>query len=168
MNIGIVITIWFLIKNVLSAMTKKSTEEELADKYNFELFENFNGCKDVYIKEAIVIKKLVDIKQKLLDVKGRFKGYLRNEIKDRLHQLRTQISMIDVTLGEFKSLKTYEYPQETDVKGAVKAMFFLHYTNYFNMTAAVHEGKLCFKDHHTGWELVNYHNFFSSQPRVKI
>ena len=57
--------------------------------------------------------------------------------------------------------------QETDVKGAVKAMFFLHYTNYFNMTAAVHEGKLCFKDHHTGWELVNYHNFFSSQMYFK-
>ena len=151
MNIGVLIFIWFLIKNV---MTKKSTEEELADKYNFELFENFNGCKDVYNKEAIAIKKLLDIKQKLLDVKGKFKGFLsygtKNEIKYILHQLRRQISMTADTLGEFKVLKTYEYPQESDVKGAVKAMFFLHYTNYFNMTAAVHEGKLCFKDHHTG------------------
>ena len=151
MNIGILIIIWFLIKNV---MTKKSTEEELSDKYNFELFENFNGCKDVYIKETIAIQKLLDIKQKILDFNIRFIGFLRygtkDKIKERVHQLQRQISMISVALGEFNAIETYEYPQESDFKGALKAMFFLHYTNYFNITAAVHEGKLCFKDHHSG------------------
>ena len=151
MNIGISIVIWFLIKNV---MTKKSTEEELSDKYNFELFENFNGCKVVYIKEKIAIQKLLDIKQKLLDFNIKFKGFLRygtkDKIKERVNQLQRQVSMISVALGEFNALETYEYPQEYDYKGALKAMFFLHYTNYFNITAAVHEGKLCFKDHHSG------------------
>ena len=151
MNIGISIIIWFLIKNV---MTKKSTEEELSDKYNFELFENFNGCKVVYIKEKIAIQKLLDIKQKLLDFNIKFKGFLRygtkDRIKERVNQLQRQVSMISVALGEFNELETYEYPQEYDYKGALKAMFFLHYTNHFNITAAVHEGKLCFKDHHSG------------------
>ena len=41
-------------------MKKRSIDEELATKFQFQLFENFDGCKGLYIQERKLVKKLRD------------------------------------------------------------------------------------------------------------
>ena len=40
-----------------------------------------------------------------------------------------------------------DFPIQSDLNGAIKAMFLLHYTHYLNITEAVTEGVLTFSNH---------------------
>ena len=139
-------------KNPDFKMKKKSIDVELSTKFQFQLFENFNGCKDLYIQEKNVVDKLMEVKQKLLEGKNKLRGFLkagdRKHREDMLSDFRRNISLIIHNINEFLEIETNEYPTESDMNGSIKAMFILHYSYYLNMTAAVHDGKLSYKDHH--------------------
>ena len=139
-------------KNPDFKMKKKSIDVELSTKFQFQLFENFNGCKDLYIQEKNVVDKLMEVKQKLLEAKNKLRGFLkagdRKHREDMLSDFRRNISLIIHNINEFLEIETNEYPTESDMNGSIKAMFILHYSYYLNMTAAVHDGKLSYKDHH--------------------
>ena len=131
-------------------MKKKSIDDEMSTKFQFQLFENFNGCRDLYIEEKNVVNKLMEVKQKLFEIKSKFIWFLKaGERKDRdtnmLPDFRRNISS---TIHNLEVEANEEYPTESDMNGSIKAMFILHYSYYLNMTAAVHEGKLSYKDHH--------------------
>ena len=156
---NILLVFFLLFKNNLCEemkkdmkMKKKSFDEELATKFQFQLFENFNGCKDLYIQEKNVVEKLMEVKQKLFEVKSKLSGFLKvgdkKDREDMLSDFRRNISATIRNINEFLEVETNEYPTDSDVNGSIKAMFILHYSYYLNMTAAVHDGKLSYKDHH--------------------
>ena len=156
-----------LYKNNLCEIKKRSIDEQLATKFQFQLFENFDGCKGLYIQERKLVKKLLEVKQRLLKAKSNFRGGLKADTKkDRTmsRDLRRKISSTINNLIEFSEVKTNEYPTESDMLGSVKAMFILHYSYYLNMTAAVHDGKLSYQDHHgmlkvyQAYEKLNIHD----------
>ena len=46
----------------------------IESRYEFNMFENFEGTKEVYIQEGKVINKILDFKRRILE--------LQNELKD--------------------------------------------------------------------------------------
>ena len=105
----------------------------------------------MHIKEIEVVNKLLAVKQNLLEAKHNLKSTLNNSITNvtgnLLHNLRWKISSSIDAVDELSNVSITEYPTELDVMGSIKAMFILHYSYYFNMTAAVYDGKLCYQDH---------------------
>ena len=123
-------------------MKKEILDEELAKKFQFQLFENFDGCRELYIQERKLVTKLLEVKQKLIKVKMDFRRI--TNLRSMLPGLRNSHNY----LTEFSEVKTNEYPTESDMLGSIKAMFILHYSYYLNMTRAVHDGQLSYQDHH--------------------
>ena len=123
-------------------MKKQILDEELAKKFQFQLFENFDGCRELYFKERKLVTKLLEVKQKLIKAKMNFA---------RITNLRAMLPGLRKShnyLIEFSQVKTNEYPTESDMLGSIKAMYILHYSYYLNMTGAVYDGKLSYQDHH--------------------
>ena len=156
----ILFVVCFLYKNVLCEMSDKSVDEHLVAKFQFHLFENFNGCRDVHMKEISVVKKLLALRQNLLETKNILRGFSKKVIEHLLSILRWKISSTIDTIDELSEVQTNEYPTDYDVMGSINAMFTLHYSYYLNMTAAVQEGKLSYQDHHgTHREYQAYEKF---------
>ena len=170
MKLVILFFVCLLYKNNLGEMSKRSIDEELATKFHFKLFENFNGCKGLYIQEKEVIKKLMKVKQKLVEAQIILRRILKDGPKkertkrETLSHLTRNISSTHNDLIELSEVKTNEYPIGSDMIGSVKAMFTLHNSYYFNMTDAVYNGKLSFQDHHgrqkvyQAYEKLNLHD----------
>ena len=137
-------------KKNLCEIKKELLDEELAKKFQFQLFENFDGCKGLYVQERKLVTKLLELKQKLLKAKINFRAVSKDRAKSRdmLLDLRRKISSTHNYLIELSEVKTNEYPTQSDVQGSIKAMFILHYSYYLNMTRAVHDGQLSYQDHH--------------------
>ena len=153
MRLAFLFVFCLLYKNNLCKKKKISIDEALGKKFKFQLFENFNGCKELYIQERNMVTKLIQVKQKLLEAQKNFRERLYAGVKkDRgdvlLSVLRIKTFSTLNDLIEFADVKTNEYPTEYDMIGSVKAMFILHYNYYLNITAAVYDGKLCYQDHH--------------------
>ena len=153
-------------KKNLCEIQKELLDEELAKKFQFQLFENFDGCKGLYVQERKLVTKLLEVKQKLLKAKMNFRAVSKDRTKSRdmLLDLRRKISSTHNYLIEFSEVKNNKYPTQSDVQGSIKAMFILHYSYYLNMTAAVYDGKLSYKDHHgilkeyQAYEKLNIHD----------
>ena len=67
MKLVTLFVIWLLYKNNFCEMKIRSIDEELATKFQFQMFENFDGCKELYIQERMLVKKLTEVRQKLLE-----------------------------------------------------------------------------------------------------
>ena len=63
--------------------TEVSVDEALGSRYKFDLFENFDGTKEVYLKEDVVLKKLLNIKTKLLECQNKLKNFIGTFKRDR-------------------------------------------------------------------------------------
>ena len=129
-------------KKNLCEIQKELLDEELAKKFQFQLFENSDGCRELYFKERNLVTKLLEVKQKLIKAKMNFRR--TTNLRAMLPGLRKSHNH----LIEFSEVKTNEYPTESDMLASIKAMFILHYSYYLNMTGAVHDGKLSYHDHH--------------------
>ena len=123
MKLVTLFVIWLLYKNNLCEMKIRSIDEELATKFQFQMFENFDGCKELYIQERKLVKKLMEVKQKLLEAQINFRGILKAGTKidrtkgDMLPDLRRKISSPLNNLIEFSEVKTQKYPTESDMMG---------------------------------------------------
>ena len=141
-----------LWKSIICVMSTKSVDEHLVAKFQFQLFENFNVCRDVYLKEIKVLKKLLEVRQNLLEAKRNLRDILKsgdNSISENmLPSVKGKLSSTIDIISELSKVQTNEYPTDFDVMGSIKAMFILHSSYDLNMTAAVHEGKLSYQDHH--------------------
>ena len=136
---------------VKSEMKKKvSIDEALGSRYKFDLFENFDGTKEVYLKEDVVIKKLLNIKTKLLECQNKLKNFIgafKRDREDILPDLRRVLNNgFKNQLENSVALKemTKEYPTKNDYNGAIKGMVVLHFSYYYNVTKAVEEGKISY------------------------
>ena len=65
-----------------------SIDEELGNKYRFDLFENFDGIKEVYMEEAKFVRKLMSIKTKILESKDELERFLQTSKQDHENMLK--------------------------------------------------------------------------------
>ena len=75
-----------------------SIDEELGNKYRFDLFENFDGTKEVYMEEAKVVRKLMNVKTKILESKHKLEKFLQTSKKDHEHMLKNLREVISNSL----------------------------------------------------------------------
>ena len=127
---------------------QNSIDAQMGKQYQFELFENFNGCADVYRKEAEIVNQLSDIKKKLTKVQEKLTklGKCSRLMKDLKIHLESAKNYQSKQILNFESVH-YDFPKVIDVIGSIKAMFILHYSYNINMSLAVQDGTLAYKDH---------------------
>ena len=139
----------------------KSIDQVLGERYKFDLFENFEGCAEVYKHEAKVVAKLSEIKLKLASVKENLTIFVikaqKRDREDSLPELRRLV--LEENQNHVKDQNdlvtmTDELPTQSDHEGAVKAVFMLHYSYFLNLTLAVTHGVLSYYNHHR--RLVEY------------
>ena len=151
----------FVIIQAEEKKKSKSIDQMLGEKYKFDLFENFEGCAEVYKHEAKVVAKLSEIKLKLANVKENLSKFIikaqKRDREDILPELRRLVHEENQNYvkdqNDFANM-TEEFPTQSDHEGAVKAMFMLHYSYFLNLTLAVTDGVLSYYNHHM--RLVQY------------
>ena len=104
----------------------KSLDEQLGSKYQFDLFENEEGCKSVYKSEKIFVEKLFEMRENLDIIKikiqqfrqlQKFQNGIKKYVEGFFHnQTKT---MQDI------NKKTNEFPTIRDDDGKFKKKFFL-------------------------------------------
>ena len=139
----------------------KSIDQVLGERYKFDLFENFEGCAEVYKHEAKVVAKLSEIKLKLASVKENLTIFVlkaqKRDREDSLPELRRLVLEENQNYVKDQNdlvTMTDELPTQSDHEGAVKAVFMLHYSYFLNLTLAVTHGVLSYYNHHR--RLVEY------------
>lgn len=130
--------------------SSKSIDQLMGEKYKFDLFENFEACAEVYQHEKKVVDKLMEIKSKLSHMAKHISTFNTkskyNINKDMILKLRKNL----IGEGQLKKIKSslnslsHILPRKKDYKGAIKAMFMLHYSYDLNLTHAITEGGLLF------------------------
>ena len=133
----------------------KSIDQVLGERYKFDLFENFEGCAEVYKHEAKVVAKLSEIKLKLASVKENLTIFVlkaqKRDREDSLPELRRLVLEENQNYVKDQNdlvTMTDELPTQSDHEGAVKAVFMLHYSYFLNLTLAVTHGVLSYYNHH--------------------
>ena len=61
------------LKIVRSSENQRSIDEELGSKTQFDLFENFDGCKNTYLKEKYMLQLISNLRSFYTNVKNHFK-----------------------------------------------------------------------------------------------
>ena len=86
------------LKIVRSSENQRSIDEELGSKTQFDLFENFDGCKNTYLKEKYMLQQISDLRSFYTNVKNHFKesnillSFMKENIENIL-QLQSQIEV---------------------------------------------------------------------------
>ena len=75
MRLAFLFVFCLLYKDNLCKKKKISIDEALGKKFKFQLFENFNGCKELYNQERNMVTKLINVKKKLLEAKKKFREH---------------------------------------------------------------------------------------------
>ena len=99
-------------KNIQS----KSLDEQVGSKYQFDLFENEEGCKTLYKSEEMLVKKLFAMRTKFDRVKFQIQQFkFQNGIKKNIEEfLQFQTWM----LQDFNKI-TNEFPTIRDYNGGL-------------------------------------------------
>ena len=145
----------FVMINAKEGKRRKSLDQIMGEKYKFDLFENFEGCAEVYKNEEKVVAKLSEIKLKLFNVKENLSKFIikaqKRDRGDKLPELRRFVHEELLNYIKYQNdlaTMTEEFPTQSDQEGAVKAMFMLHYTYFLNLTSAVTDGVWSYHNHH--------------------
>ena len=83
------------LKIVRSSENQRSIDEELGSKTQFDLFENFDGCKNTYLKEKYMLQLISNLRSFYTNVKNHFKesnillSFMKENI-DIILQLQSQ------------------------------------------------------------------------------
>ena len=119
-------------------------DDYLGHRYEFNMFENVEGCASVYRNESKVVNVLSEIKIKLLELKNNYSKTVELiKRKEELLKMKRDFNADKLILESLAN----DFPIQSDLNGAIKAMFLLHYTHYLNITKAVTEGVLTFSNH---------------------
>ena len=73
MQIKIIILLFCLLLKKSIVNGKISIDEQLGVRYQFNMFENFEGTKEVYLQEEKVINKILDFKTRILELRTKLK-----------------------------------------------------------------------------------------------
>ena len=118
------------VKSLNSIQNREITlDEEFGSKYSFDMFENFEGTKNVYLQEANVVQKLMNLKTMILETKNKIKTFMeiskQDNIADILMDFRKVINLVLKNQREnsIKMIKiTNQYPSKQDMIGAIKGI----------------------------------------------
>ena len=99
-NMKLILLLVYLsfLKIVKSTENQRSIDEELGSKTQFDLFENFDGCKNTYLKEKYMLQQISDLRTFYTNVKNHFKesnillSFMKENIENIL-QLQSQIEV---------------------------------------------------------------------------
>ena len=92
----------------------KSLDEQLGSKYQFDLFENEEGCKSVYKFEEILVKKLFEMRENLDIIKikiqqfrqfEKFQHGVKKHLKEFFHYQRKTMQDINKMTNEFPTIQ---------------------------------------------------------------
>ena len=126
------------------------TYEELEGrKYEFLLFENFDGCAAAYRQETQVVQKLKNLRKLLANAR---ESLLKpaddlKALRDNLQRLRNEVGHSKGQVNDWTS----EYPKHfdngtSDNNGAIKGLSALYRAYDFDATSAIVNGTLTFLD----------------------
>ena len=118
-NMKLILLLVYLsfLKIVKSTENQRSIDEELGSKTQFDLFENFDGCKNTYLKEKYMLQQISDLRSFYTNVKNHFKesnislSFMKENIENIL-QLQSQILL---------SITQQSYANILDFRSAEKA-----------------------------------------------
>ena len=132
-------------------------DARIGKRYQFELFEDFNSCADLYHQEAKVVDRLIKIKMYLLEIKSRITN--RTIRIQEMKALKKSIEGAkNIQKQNFEDVGK-KFPSIIDFMGSIKAMFMLHYSYGLNVALAVLEGKLSYTNHLKEakvYQVINY------------
>ena len=92
----------------------KSLDEQLGSKYQFDLFENEDGCKSVYKSEKIFVEKLFEMRENLDIIKikiqqfrqlQKFQNGIKKYVEGFFHNQTKTMQDINKKTNEFPSLR---------------------------------------------------------------
>ena len=92
----------------------KSLDEQLGSKYQFNLFENEEGCKSVYKFEEILVKKLFEMRENLDIIKikiqqfrqfEKFQHGVKKHLEEFFHYQRKTMQDINKMTNEFPTIQ---------------------------------------------------------------
>ena len=118
------------VKSLNSIQNREiSLDEEFGSKYSFGMFESFEGTKNVYLQEANVVQKLMNLKTMILETKNKIKSFMeiskQDNIEDILMDFKKVINLVLKNQREnsIKMIKiTNQYPSKQDMIGAIKGI----------------------------------------------
>ena len=95
-------------KNIQS----KSLDEQVGSKYQFDLFENEEGCKTLYKSEEMLVKKLFAMRTKFDRVKFqiqqfKFQNGIKKHIEESLQFQTWMLQDVNTITNEFPTIRDY-------------------------------------------------------------
>ena len=97
-----------------SIQCNKSLDEQLGSKYQFDLFENEEGCKSVYKSEKIFVEKLFEMRENLDIIKikiqqfrqvQKFQNGIKKYVEGFFHNQTRTMQAITKKTNEFPTLR---------------------------------------------------------------
>lgn len=114
-----------------------SVDELAGKRFEFGIFENVEGCRQLYQQEENLVSNLKDIRQKLVTVKT---SLLTLADDDNLENVLNQLAQLTKALKN-GHLKPPIVTTKQDYQDAIKGMFTLFYTYHFNLTESILSGQ---------------------------
>ena len=95
-------------KNIQS----KSLDEQVGSKYQFDLFENEEGCKSLYRSEEMLVKNLFAMRKKFDRVKFQFQQFkfqngIKKHIEESLQFQTWMLQDVNTITNEFPTIRDY-------------------------------------------------------------
>ena len=109
--------VYFSLLEIVKSIENQSIDEELGSKTQFDLFENFDGCKITYLKEKYMLQEISNLKKIYINVNNHFKEshILLSSVKENIENILHNISQI------FLCISHESYANLQDFRSAKKA-----------------------------------------------
>lgn len=135
--------------------TKALVKHNDADSpFDFQMFENFELTKNVYVREAQIVAALRQIHSDLEDTKSTIKRVLTSagarEVQDRMNELNTNYKR---SLEQMQSWTAEDFPTFKDYAGALGGLIRLQFAYKWNLTELSENGNLQFSNVENGQDL---------------
>ena len=119
--------VYFSLLEIVKSIENQSIDEELGSKTQFDLFENFEGCKNTNLHEEYVLQHISELRKFYTNVKNNFNG--KQESKTLLSFVKENIEKIirvqDQSLNALLNITQQSYPNIQDFQSAEKVGLLL-------------------------------------------
>ena len=78
---------------LIKKLNGNGTIFSIESRYEFNMFENFEGTKEVYIQEGKVINKILDFKRRILELRKKLKTLAGGKMNSYMFLIGTAICM---------------------------------------------------------------------------
>ena len=117
----ILLLIYVSFLNIVKSTEYQSIDEELGSKTQFDLFENFEGCKKTNLHERYVLHHVLELKKFYTNVKSHFNrkpeskfvlSFVKENIEKMIHiQDQTLIVLLNITQQSYPNIQDFQSAQ---------------------------------------------------------